>query len=284
LQTFSNKDLSVEEALVVDGQFDSILKNGWRQGSIASQELVLAAKLPIEEQIRQYYLVASHSCDLTNPKSDLEPKVELVRADVTTAAERESISARSPRKLALTARNAINTEICLLAQIETRQFADRNLFIAQRPDPDLRLSDQSVKMLAIWMSRRYRRPELPTELVNRLGKNKYDKFKELGRKNRILFSRILISLSSWEELENDQKYRVKILALLPSGEMIPEPAKQWAAKVDLLFSDGPEGVEAELTQVELESDVAISILQEFRPVDFDFLSFAAGEFDLAGDD
>jgi len=133
LQTFNDQNLSVEETLLADQQFDSILKNGWRQGSIASQELVLAAKLPIEEQIRQYYVVVSHSCDLTNPRTDFEPKVELVRADVTPAIDRDSVSARSPRKLALTARGAANAEICLLAQIETRQFVDRNLFITQPP-------------------------------------------------------------------------------------------------------------------------------------------------------
>jgi hypothetical protein len=83
--------------LAANQQFDSILKNGWRQGSIASQELALATKLPIEEATQQYYVVVSHSCDLTNPRTDFEPKVELVRADVIESKRPGKRFCRIPR-------------------------------------------------------------------------------------------------------------------------------------------------------------------------------------------
>jgi hypothetical protein len=123
---------------------------------------------------------------------------------------------------------------------------------------------------------------LATAFVKRLG-SKYDRFKKLGRKNRTIFSRILISLNSWEELEEDQKYKVKLLGLLPTGVAISPAAKAWMTAVDALLESVLEGLEAELTEVESESDVAISTLREFKPIDFDFLSFATGEFDLTAD-
>jgi hypothetical protein len=262
---------------VADPQFDSILGKGWRQGSIADQALAHVAGLFLEDPGKQHYVVVSHSCDLTNPKAELEPLVEVLRADVTEKLEAASSSARTPRRLALVAEDVDGTAVPLLMQMETRSFFSRELLISHHPNPDLHLSENAVKLLAIWMSRRYRRPELPTELVTRLGPQ-YGKFKDQGRKQRTTFSRILISLNSWEELPREQTYRAKILALLPPDQTMNQAARTWATTVDALLSDLP-GVEVELTQVESESDVPISILREFRPLDFDFLSFAAGELD-----
>jgi hypothetical protein len=269
--------------LTAEEQFSSILGNGWRQGSIANQELVAAASLPIETSPKQYYLVVSHSCDLTNPKPDLEPFVEVLRADVT-ADGKDVAFTRSPRKIALVAKDAEGSDVPLLVRIETRQLVRRELLITNRPDPTLWLPDDAVKILAIWMSRRYRRPELPTELLNRIGGQKYDKFKKLGKKSGATFSRILISLSSWDELRKDQKYQAKIVGLLPPGPDIPQAAKEWATAVDTLLSNGVEGLEMELTQIESESDMQVSTLREYRILDLDFVSFAAGEFDLIADD
>jgi hypothetical protein len=269
--------------LDAEQQFDLILKNGWRQGSVVSHELVRAANLPIEEAHQQHYLVVSHSCDLTNPRADLEPKVDVVRAEVTPAPEKDSDSSRNPRQLTLRARTAAAAEVSLLVGIATRQFLDRHLLITHQPSSDLWLPGDEIKLLALWMSRRYKRPELPTAFVNRLG-NKFDKFKKLGRKNRTTFSRILISLNSWEELEEDQKYRVKLLGLLPPDVAIHQAAKDWATAVDVLLAEGIRSLEVEQTQVASESEVAISDLRPFKPIDFDFLSFASGEFDLPADD
>ena len=269
--------------MAAEQQFDSILENGWRQGSILSQELVVAADLPIQNSPVQYYIVVSHSCDLTNPRADCEPVAEVLRAELTTAFDKGSASARTPRKLALLAIGIGDTEVPLLVKIETRQFVGRELFLAHRPHPDIRLPADQVTMLAIWMSRRYRRPELPTEFVNRLGEN-YVAFKNLGRRHRATFSRILISLSSWAELAEDQVYRVKVLGLLAPSQTISKSAMDWATTVDTLLSKGVEGIEAELTDIESESNVSIATLRQFRTFDFDFLSFSAGEFDLRGDD
>jgi len=43
-------------------------------------------------------------------------------------------------------------------------------------------------------------------------------------------------------------------------------------------------VNAHLTEVKSESAVSIATLRQFRTFDFDFLSFAAGEFDLIADE
>jgi len=269
--------------LEAEQQFGLILKNGWRQGSVVSHELVRAASLPIEGPQQQQYLVVSHSCDLTNPRGDLEPKVDVVRADVMPGPRMDFESSQNPRQLTLRAQTSAGGEVFLLVRIATRQLVDRHLFISSRPNLDLWLADKDVKMLALWMSRRYKRPELPTEFVNRLG-DKFEKFKKLGRKNKAIFSRILIYLSSWQELEVDQIYKVKLLALLPPDVAIPQAAKEWATAVDVLLGDGPRGLEAEPTQVASESEIAVSDLRPFKPIDFDYLSFAAGEFDLRGED
>jgi hypothetical protein len=188
-------------------------------------------RLKAERAVTPLALVVSHSCDLTNLKPDLEPKVEVVRAKRTAAPEKASASTRSPRKLSLRARDSAGNVGCLLAQIETRQFVDRNLFVAHKPDPDLQLFDEAVKLLAIWMSRRYRRPALPTALVNRLGR-KFGKLKELGQKSGAMFSRMFISVRPWHELPSNRNYQVKILALLPATknhladeDIVPQAAK-----------------------------------------------------------
>jgi len=251
---------------------------------VLSPELVTAAGLPIEDGIAQHYLVVSHSCDLTNPKAEWEPYVEVLRAEETATLDRGCASARTPRKLALPATGHNSKEVPLLVRIETRQFVPRALFITHRPNPDLRLPDEAVTMLAIWMSRRYRRPEMPTEFINRLGEKNYIAFKNLGRKHRTTFSRVLISLNSWEELESGLIYEVQILALLSPSQTISKAAKEWATTVDGLLSNGVEGVNAHLTEVKSESAVSIATLRQFRTFDFDFLSFAAGEFDLIADE
>ncbi|MGA8657134.1 MAG: hypothetical protein WB586_13395 [Chthoniobacterales bacterium] len=271
-------------------RFERILDNGWRQGSILSEQLVAAAELPVERTSKHYYLVVSHSCDLTNPKADLEPFVEVLRADVTDSFVKACASARTPRMLALIARDANGVEIDLLTRIETRRFVPRELFITHQPNSDLKLSANSVEMLATWMARRYRRPELPSELINRLG-DKIGKLRELGKKYGAIFDRILISLSSGEELLKNQRYQVKFLALLRSGRdssssdfTIPQSAKQWATAVDTLLSEGLRGIDVELTEVKSEDEVPLSILREYKTFDLDFISFDVGDFDLTADD
>jgi hypothetical protein len=219
----------------------------------------------------------------------LEPKAEVVRAERTAAPEKAFASTRSPRKLALMAQDSAGNAVCLLAQIETRQFVDRNLFVTHKPDPDLQLFDDALKLLAIWMSRRYRRPELPTALQNRFGK-KFGKLKELGQKSGAMFSRMFISIRPWDELPANQNYQVKILALLPAAQnhladedSVPPEAKNWAIAADLLL-EGVEGVEAELTEVKSESAVSIATVRQYRIFDLDFVSFDAGEFDLTADE
>jgi hypothetical protein len=263
-------------------QFHLILKNGWRQGSIISSELAREAKLPTEETCEQHYIVTSHSCDLTNPGADAEPIVDVVRADVIPAPEQNSESSKNPRKLVLKAQTPPGNEICLLARIATRQSIERHLFIRYQPDARIWLPADEIKMLALWMSRRYKRPELPTQFVNRLGK-KYEKLKKLSRKAESTFSRILVSLNSWEELSEDQQYKVKFLGLLKPGVDVPQAAKEWATQIDRLLDEEIQGLEIEPAQVESESDLPISTLRDYKPFDFDYLSFAHGELDLIGD-
>jgi hypothetical protein len=169
-----------------------------------------------------------------------------------------------------------------MVQIKDRHFVARAEFVAYNPDPDFRLPDDQVTMLAMWMSRRYWRPQLPTDFVNRLG-NKFDKFKKLCRKNRDLFTRILVSLNSWEELSEDEPYKVKILGLLPAGMAISDTAKEWASSVDSILAAAPGRLEPEETQVVSASNLSWAARSQFHPIDFDFLSYAAGEFDLTPD-
>jgi len=70
---------------------------------------------------------------------------------------------------------------------------------------------------------------------------------------------------------------------LPPEVIVPQAAKEWATSIDMLLAKELRGVEAKPTQVVSESDLAVSDLRPFKPVDFDYLSFAAGEFDLPGD-
>lgn len=274
---------------MADELFKAILTNGWRQGSVLSRDLVTAAGLPIESEERQYYVVVSHSCDLTNPDSKKERNAEVIRATVTS--KRSEIgnfkSAKSPRVLTFEA--AGTTETHLITFIEDRKFVPRHLFLEHFPNDEIRIPRNSVNLLALWMARRYRRPELPTEFINRL-RPKFADLLRLTKDSGPSFSEVLISLNEWDELPTHLPYMFELKAVLEcpdecwtSSEEIehayPEEANDWLKEISKLLNHGLEGVKLQAAGVDWEHEVPLTVFKGFKTFDLAYVSFEAGDFE-----
>jgi hypothetical protein len=270
-------------------QFDAIFKNGWRQGSVLDQDTVSAAGLPLTEASEEYYVILTHSCDLTRSEANTERKIEVVRARVPSRDENlgNFKSAKNPRMIVFQA-NVSDETVDLIAGIETREFVDRSLLINYRPHAQVRVPGESVQMLARWMARRYSRPAFPNEFNRRL-RPILEKFGRLAKRCGKDFSEIRISLSSWDELEPNQIYQAKCLVILKcpnncSGEEshpFSKDTNDWAKGANDLLK-GFSGIEFKPSEMRWEHEISILDYKNFALFDLEFISLETKDFE-AGD-
>lgn len=251
---------------VTDGE--SIGLNGWRQGSVVGAALAREIRDGGTVAQNRIFVVASQDCDVVHRSFETEPSVELIAGIETAEAPAAQLAyGKNPRLL-----HVAHLSGRLEFSITERLVVDRSLLA--RHEPAGRLDDASVRILALWLAKRYIRSAFPdtfNERVRPAAKKIERALKTYGKDA----SGIFVALNDWGELEAGQAYRGLIAVVFPVevGDDNEREAgvAELAAKL-LQALDGCEGIEIEDVRHIAEDEFTLHDLHTYKRWEFDFRS------------
>lgn len=255
-------------------------KAGWRQGSIVKHEniqrLLNIACMPHEAGLM--LVVASQSCDIANNNLESEPCIELSIARKIHSPKGELTHNKNPRTLH-THLTSLQDSVISEDHIELRAFekypVPKESFLEISPDSDKVFEDKQLKSYVGWLSARYSRPALPTAFNNRVSKadpkGKLRKQANIGNEQ---LSGIYVEIFPDQEIEENEKYRVNLLGLLPARFTGDKSTAEATinAYAEMLKKAGMD-VDYSLRT---EDEVSIATINRFKRFYLDDLSFRGG--------
>lgn len=205
----------VPEAPRAPDDATDILPNGWRQGSIAPQDLADALRQDQQLEIQgdSLLLVASHDCDVTNASFEVEPDVEFLIARPVGARNGTFTRGKNPRRLHLevvTPDGPRPFEVACGDRVRT----SRRRLIGLRPLDGHGLRPQDRRLLAQWLARRYDRAAFPSAFDARW-KPVRDKIRRLLQRTGQFVDHVFITVED-TELPEGETYRIVVRGLCRS--------------------------------------------------------------------
>jgi hypothetical protein len=254
-----------------------IHEHSWRQGCFVNENLIQSA-VPIggtKSERRESgwrYIVVTQSCDLLSKKIDDEPWCEVLCLRSIPTADPSLQNGRNPRLMHLVVQESgidHNFEVAA----KDRLFIPRELLANHPPETTIEIDALNLELLTEWLAKRYTRPAFPDQFNVRL-KPKREKFKNLLRKSHHLFRGFYLRLSSFEELPDNEAYRLKLL-LVAFGERLHDQEQlvsQKAKELEYILRqcDKIEVVEAKVLS---DDKTSLKLLDDYVPwIDYDYLS------------
>jgi len=221
-------------------------------------------------------MVISQDCDLVQPDWSKEPYVELVRVRIAKGNQLPPPWGQSPRDIQFSDPYGDKNAIRFVCSVHDRVWVDRHYLEDSCPDQVRGLSQENIKRICHWISRRYVRAAFPDEF-NRRVKSSLDSLTEkksdLNQRGDLLTG--VYMLLSEKELDQDEDYRVKIwVAIRPSAYEDHQKNKEAQELVGLLEATLAEcsGVDIEECVLKSEQDITLDHLHIWKRWDFDVLS------------
>ncbi|AFZ33480.1 MULTISPECIES: hypothetical protein [Cyanophyceae] len=206
--------LSAEDA-------SDIKDRGWRQGAFLSPELVNKVKISnnIARDSLEHLMILSHDCDVTNPKFEAEPTVELIGA-IVDEKDGNKQHGKSPRVYQFEYSGEYYT-----LNIHQRYFVSRQILCHE--DPHFQLNPRECEKIQRWTARRYFRQGFPDEFNRRI-QPLFDrgKIRKLMKKHGDLFYGIYIDIGDHVEMEPDEAYEITIWAVMDDASFDDEQKKK----------------------------------------------------------
>jgi hypothetical protein len=232
-------------------------------------------------------ILVSQNCDIAHHSYQAEPYAEIIVARPISDENLDgSLShGKNPRRLQFRV-NIDGSPAHFETRSPDRLLIDRRVLAAGTPDTRFQLDPDTIKLLARWLAKRYTRAAFPDGFNERCRGVKSQIEREL-KAGGDLITRFYIRLDPYEELTNNQPYRVILIAAaLP--ETCADHEKESRAFALLMeiarLLDGCEGVEVSDASLSSEEDVSLHDLRQLEPWDFDYLTFRGSEpEDLAPD-
>jgi hypothetical protein len=253
---------------------------GWRQGSILPSELFqevgIATHLEFCEG-KAYPIVISQDCDVVHHSYSDEPFIEIIRA---TSVERPDGSlqyAKSSRKLHLEL-VATDSHKPFQLSIHERRLIDRKLLEKCGPSKDLTVLPDDIRLLADWISRRYRRDSFPDEFVRRISEKKGKKhLKKLLEAQGKLITGIFLLLNSSRDLTVDTPYKITVYATVRTQTYDDDLQRQ---HLEDNFLDNFTNLLKNFSGIEVvdyflvsEAEFSLDDVRNTRRMDFDSISY-----------
>jgi len=248
---------------------NKIIENGWLQGSLA--------EIP-EQKVEQFqlrtnkFLVATHSCDITNWNLEAIPCVALL--PIHTAEQDKSVLyGKHSRKLQFESMPGI------MCQIEPFVYVPRVIF-AEFKAQNL-LSSKDGDIFAKWLGSSYSRSTFPTEFNdrfpssrNRAVQKEFDKFVKFLTKNGEAILNVFIKLDYWGRLEGNQNYLVDIVLVisLDFEDKVDQLNDDFDELMVNIFSNC-EGIELDSASVLTTDQFTLQDLMEYKLWQMDHISF-----------
>lgn len=259
-----------------------VKENGWRQGSVIDP-VTVPIPAPVPNGIEQaglpdmgddgLWVVISHDCDVTNASFGHEPIVELIFAARLSEGDQDGNLqwAKNTRSIQFEI-----GEAAYRSDIHQRVTVDRRLLSSLRP-AEQTLSPETVRLLANWVSKRYRRAAFADEFNERVRKAA-SKIRDKGKKKGQWISGLYLLVSD-DELPGEQPYQITLIGTAKQ-EVFDDPetrklAMNFFNQIETVLAgcDGIEMIDAELRS---EADVSIADLEHLKRWDYDDLTFRKG--------
>lgn len=263
------------------GEPASIKQRGWRQWSFISipdvQSLLsgmsLGAASPgLAKDVR--LLVVSQSCDLVHHCYASEPVAEVYLCEplaLDAKPDGNLTAGKSPRDLHIPFVSE-GTQHWFRIHSKGRALVPRHVLAAIDPDVSLVVPESSVRVLQRWIINRVVRAAFPDAFNERTRKARgklEDRLKKAGTHLLGLY----VSLSSWDELGNDEVYGVDFVGLVAEGlareelEALMKAFGEAAAAYEK--SDGVSVIDY---RIQDEEDASMNLLRTHRLFPLDYLS------------
>ncbi|MBN1959719.1 MAG: hypothetical protein JW841_02130 [Deltaproteobacteria bacterium] len=254
---------------------NQISENGWQQGSILP--LSLTSQIDLSKDI--IAIVISHDCDLLTANFIDEPFVEIALARVSKK-NGSLLWGKNPRKLQLKICGS-QQEYYEIKAWEKRQVK-RELLATNKPDQQINIDDQNLKVLQRWLGKRYFRAAFPDEFNNRWknGKNKISKILRNDAEN---ISAIYL-LGSNAELPKDKNYIIELRATMAVDDFDDFKKRNQAQNVVQQIEtelNSCDGIEIAETILLSEADISLDDLKILKRWDFDSMSIRDSESAIA---
>lgn len=246
-----------------------IIDNGWLQGSLAEipEHIVEEYNLPTNR-----FIVATHSCDITNWNLQAIPFVTLLPARIEEL-DKSTLFGKHARKL------QFESQPGLTCQIEKFTYLPRELFSefkAQAP-----LSSKDCGIFAKWLGNSYSRSAFPTSFNDRFSssrvravKKEFDKFINFLTKNGKAILNVFIKLNSWDELKQGEAYSVGIVLVISLDflDSVSQLNDDFDELMVGIFSKC-EGIDLENANVLTSDQFTLQDLMEYKLWQMDYISF-----------
>lgn len=139
----------------------------WQQGFVLDgKDSVALGLISADELAKKAVIVASHDCDLLEPK-DIEPNCEIFVGKKIDRIDGTFSNAKNPRKLHLPFSGGA-TSVMLELDARDRRIVDKDKVLSLQPDAQTQLLPTELWTLRSWLASRYFRPSYPDEFDRRL--------------------------------------------------------------------------------------------------------------------
>ncbi len=249
-----------------------IKAKGWRQGSILYDQ-------DLADLQREYALggdcnskvgvVVSQSCDLTHHDSESEPYAELLLARIVHSRDGHFSHGKHPRRLHLEMHN-FDGPVKVLEFLPWRKLViDRERLADKAPDGEYFLLREDIRVLAVWLSQRYRRAALP-DTFNALVSQITKKQNKVYTKISPCVSGIFAELLPAGEVNDKEKYSLNLLALVPrENESEIDFVQQEVARLATLFEQ--VGIDVQIA-VQTENNVSYARVRQMFSFPLEYFS------------
>ena len=258
---------------------ESMVRLGWRQGSVLGAELARIARQYAPERVavsdEDLLIVTSHDCDIVSPSLDKEPVVEILRARIATASkvDRQYSGGRNPRVLSLVFK-AGATDTVLACSVHDRWTIPRDLL--QCGAPHGQLAEKERRLIAEWLAKRYIRAAFPTAFDLRWHTKRRDWQRLLQRYSEWLQGAYL-RLDTFDELPADIPYRCDLILAIPSdkpgSEGWPAQREHLEREVQVFWDQFTPEIECTGVAPLGTNEITLEDLESYQRFDSDWVSF-----------
>lgn len=251
---------------------EELRRSAWRQGCLVPEGVSerLCTKNALLPTTDWRLFVITHSCDLLQCAAR-EPNVELIAAYQVEEADPQCVNGRNPRTLHLPA-DSTAQRCCLAFEAHNRIVADKNDLRGHHPVTDGGLTPSALRVLTLWIAKRYHRAAFPDEFNRRLD-TASRKLEDLWKNNKTKLITGVYVGGAEGELPATQDYLLEIRLTAP-GTAWEDTDSLKALEYVIQRLETILGRCAGIAQVDVlavpEEDFPISDLRFFKRLDKDY--------------
>lgn len=255
---------------------NNIKNNGWKQGIILKADHVLLKK-DVHYDIDNdcFLLIITQDCDLLN---ESEPYFEvLCLHPLQDSPNNEYAFGKNGRRIELSIDISNGETAHWYCKPYERHLLPSSLLTTLKGVKKYEPQEKIVKMILNWITLRYTRLAFPDTFVGRLKKptNNLKKLVKCFSRLNPYVCNIYIAMDSFEELDENRNYNIKILLPMRPNQFDDSEAHKICQEQKNILEDllnKCEGINVDEIYIASTADITIEEIMEYRNWDYSYLS------------